>query len=78
MKVTQMPPVHAVNLVANSGNTAYGVVVIGQAIKDFHKPDRGLHQNRAQRYLFMQCKDLGPISIGIFAKLVEEFLSGDK
>ena len=28
MKVTQMPPVHAVNLVANSGNTAYGVDVI--------------------------------------------------
>ena len=26
MKVTQMmPPVHAANLVANSGNTAYGV-----------------------------------------------------
>ena len=29
MKVTQMPPVHAANLVANSGNTAYGVDVIG-------------------------------------------------
>ena len=28
MKVTQMPPVHAVNLVANGGNTAYGVDVI--------------------------------------------------
>ena len=28
MKVTQMPPVHATNLVANSGNTAYGVDVI--------------------------------------------------
>ena len=28
MKVTQMPPVHAANLVANSGNTAYGVDVI--------------------------------------------------
>ena len=27
MKVTQMPPVHAVNLVTNSGNTAYGVDV---------------------------------------------------
>ena len=25
MKVTQMTPVHAANLVANSGNTAYGV-----------------------------------------------------
>ena len=25
MKVTQMPPVHAANQVANSGNTAYGV-----------------------------------------------------
>ena len=25
MKVTQMPPVHAANLVASSGNTAYGV-----------------------------------------------------
>ena len=29
MKVTQLPPVHAANLVANSGNTAYGVDVIG-------------------------------------------------
>ena len=28
MKVTRMPPVHAANLVANSGNTAYGVDVI--------------------------------------------------
>ena len=31
MKVTQMPPVHAANLVANSGNTAYGVDVIDRA-----------------------------------------------
>ena len=30
MKVTQMPPVHVANLVANSGNTAYGVDVICQ------------------------------------------------
>ena len=30
MKVTQMPPVHAANLVANSGNIAYGVGVIGK------------------------------------------------
>ena len=28
MKMTQMPPVHAANLVANSGNTAYRVDVI--------------------------------------------------
>ena len=28
MKVTQISPVHAANLVANSGNTAYGVGVI--------------------------------------------------
>ena len=28
MKVSQMPPVHAANLVANSGNTAYGVIII--------------------------------------------------
>ena len=28
MKVIQMPPVHEGNLVANSGNTAYGVDVI--------------------------------------------------
>ena len=28
MKVTQMPPVHSANLVANSGNTAYEVDVI--------------------------------------------------
>ena len=29
MKVTQMPPEHAANLVANSGNAAFGVDVIG-------------------------------------------------
>ena len=28
MKVTQMPPIHAVNLVAKNGNTAYGVDVM--------------------------------------------------
>ena len=28
MKVTQIPQVHAANLVANSGNTPYGVDVI--------------------------------------------------
>ena len=28
MIVTQMPPVHTANLVANSGNTVYGVDVI--------------------------------------------------
>ena len=28
MKVTQMPPLHAANLVTNSGKTAYGVDVI--------------------------------------------------
>ena len=29
LKVTQMLPVHEANLVANSGNAAFGVVVIG-------------------------------------------------
>ena len=40
MKVTQMPPVHAANLVANSGNAAYGVDVIGhdEVIKCKHFP----------------------------------------
>ena len=28
MKVTQMPPVDAANLVTNRGNTAYGIDVI--------------------------------------------------
>ena len=32
MKVTQMPPVHAANLVVNNGNTAYGVDVISYNI----------------------------------------------
>ena len=32
MKVTQMPPVHAANLVANIGNTAYRVDVIRTAL----------------------------------------------
>ena len=34
MKVTQMPPVHAANLVANSGNTAYRADVIGQVWRE--------------------------------------------
>ena len=34
MKVTQMPPVQAVNLVGNSGNTTYRVDVIGPTIPD--------------------------------------------
>ena len=34
MKVTQIPPVHSANLVANSGNTAYGVDVIGPTIPE--------------------------------------------
>ena len=32
MKVTQMPPWHAANLVANSGNASYGVDVINNDI----------------------------------------------
>ena len=28
MKVSQMPPVHEANLVANSGSTAFGVILI--------------------------------------------------
>ena len=32
MKATQMPPVHAANMAANSGNTAYGVDVIKQCL----------------------------------------------
>ena len=34
MKETQVPPVHAANLVANSGNTAYGVEGINAALED--------------------------------------------
>ena len=34
MEVTQMPPVYAANLVANSDNTAYGVDVIVCSILD--------------------------------------------
>ena len=36
MKVTQTPPVHVANLVANSGNTTYGVDVI---VSDGHLSD---------------------------------------
>ena len=35
MKVTQMLPVHEANLVANSGNAAFGVDVIVPFHKDF-------------------------------------------
>ena len=34
MKVTQMPSVHAANLVVNNGNTAYGVDVIEHYLRD--------------------------------------------
>ena len=38
MKETRMPPAKAANLVANSGNTIYGVGVIGeQSLVDFFK-----------------------------------------
>ena len=35
MKMTQMPPVHAANLVTNSGNTIYGVDVISDVYRSF-------------------------------------------
>ena len=38
MKVTQMPPVHAANLVVNNGNTAYGVDVAGGTSTSQSKP----------------------------------------
>ena len=41
-KVTQMPPVHAANLVANSGNTAYGVDVIVISWIVTYRPGKGL------------------------------------
>ena len=41
MKVTQMPPVHAANLVANSGNTAYGVDVIKEMVSGMRTADSG-------------------------------------
>ena len=34
LKVTQMLPVHEANLVANSGNAAFGVVVIRSSDND--------------------------------------------
>ena len=49
MKVTQMPPVHAANLVANSGDTAYGVDVI--AI------DKSINNNDCQ-HLLTQFSDI--------------------
>ena len=36
MKVTQMPSVHEANLVASSGNTAYGVDVIIHPCPNFN------------------------------------------
>ena len=33
MKVTKLPPVHAANLVANSGNTAYGADLIVMSLQ---------------------------------------------
>ena len=38
MKVTQMPPVHAANLVVNSGKAAYGVDVIDLINKSQNVP----------------------------------------
>ena len=35
MKETRVPPAHAANLVANSGNDLYGVYVITQVFGNF-------------------------------------------
>ena len=43
MKVTQMPPVHAANLVANSGNTVYGVDVIVPIFQPRHNTEVWAH-----------------------------------
>ena len=52
IKVTQMPPVHAANLAANSGNTAYAIDVIfsktTQIVYSFVLND--LYNPRSSRY----------------------------
>ena len=44
MKVTQMPPVHAANLVANSGHSAYRVYAIRNLAPGFN----GLGKDNSQ------------------------------
>ena len=49
MKVIQMPPVHAANLVENSGNTAYGFGVIQTTVL-LHSSSPDSQQNRESFY----------------------------
>ena len=51
MKVTQMPPVHAANLVTNSGNTAYGIDVRNstQVLSKFYFRDTPEQDQRTLR-----------------------------
>ena len=47
MKVTQIPQVHAANLVENSGNTAYGVDVIMETPQNVMK----IIEEKIQNYI---------------------------
>ena len=65
MRVTQMPPEHAANLVANSGNTAYGIDVIAQLVMGEHltQPNRiakhpAAHHQAAHHPASLQCTGL--------------------
>ena len=55
MKVTQMPPVHAANLVAKSGNQAYGVHLI--ISRGFMWPHHGLLISEFRVGLTKACKE---------------------
>ena len=53
MKVTQKPPIHAANLVANNGKTAYGVDVIitlifGTFPSDVQRNDQHFWNNESE------------------------------
>ena len=60
MKVTQMPPVHEANLVANSGNTAHRVDVIENIT---HNIPRDFYGNHRRHHM------TGPLTLYQYAYL---------
>ena len=58
MKVTRMPPAYSANLVANSGNTIYGVSVIAMSLSgvlDFFDRNKILSGGDLSHYQVRHC-----------------------
>ena len=68
MKMTQMPSVHAANLVANSGDTAYEVDVIGPLVTKFNETLIEIHIfSFKEMHLKMSSGKWRPFCLGVNA-----------